>query len=81
MRGGCDVTNGDIWWWLWVLAGNWLLLGCNPGGTLGIYPSELPRNREGTRADGWTDDHRQDGHSSVSPEDRDTYTFSSSDGS
>ena len=55
-----------------VLAGNWLPLGYNPSGTLGICPSELPRNREGTRADRWTDDCRQDGHSSVSPEDRDT---------
>ena len=52
-----------------VLAGNWLQLGYNPGGTPGICPSKLPRSREGTRADGWMDDHRQDGHSSVSPED------------
>ena len=52
-----------------VLAGNWLPLGYNPGGTQGICPSKLPRSREGTRADGWMDDHRQDGHSLVSPED------------
>ena len=70
--GGCDITNGDIWWLLWVLAGNWLPLGCNPGGTPDIYPSELLRNREGTRANGWMDDHWPDGHSSVSPEDHDT---------
>ena len=53
-----------------VLAGNWLLLGYSPGGTPGICPSKLPRNREGTRADRRTDDRRQDGHWSVSPEDR-----------
>ena len=56
-----------------VLVGNWLPLGYNPGGTLGICPSELPRSREGTRVDGWTDGRQQDGHSSVSAEDRDTY--------
>ena len=56
-----------------VLVRNWLQLGCNPGGTPGICPSELLRSREGTRADGWTDDRQQDGHSSVSPEDRDIY--------
>ena len=55
-----------------ILAGNWLPPGYNPGGTLGICPSELPRNRERTRADRWTDDRRQDGHLSVTPEDRDT---------
>ena len=55
-----------------VLVGNWLPLGYNLGGTPGICPSKFPRNREGTRADGWTDDRRQDGHSSVSPENRDT---------
>ena len=55
-----------------VLVGKWLPLGSNPGGTPGICPSELLRNREGIRADGWTDDRRQDGHSSVSPEDHDT---------
>ena len=55
-----------------VLAGNWLWFGYNPGGTLGICPSKLLRNRGGTRADGWMDDRRQDGHSSVSLEDRDT---------
>ena len=56
-----------------VLAGNWLMLGCNPSGTPGICLSELPRSREGTRANGWMDDHRQDGHSSVSPEDCDIW--------
>ena len=56
-----------------VLAGNWLLLGYNPGGTPGICPSELPRNREGTRANGWTDDCQQDSHLLVSLEDRDIY--------
>ena len=40
-----------------VLAGNWLLLGCNPSGTPGICPSKLPRSREGTRADRWMDGH------------------------
>ena len=35
-----------------VLVGNWLLLGYNPSETSGICPSELPRSREGTRADG-----------------------------
>ena len=57
-----------------VLVGNWLLLGYNPCGIPGICPSELPKNREGTRAGRWTDDHRQDSHSSVSPEDRDICT-------
>ena len=52
-----------------VLVGNWLPLGYNSSGTPGICPSELLRSRGGTRADGWTDDHHQDGHSSVSPED------------
>ena len=55
-----------------VLVGNWLPLGYNPGGTPDICPSELPRSREGTRANGWTDDHHQDSHSSVSLEDCDT---------
>ena len=54
-----------------VLAGNWLPLGYNPGVTPGICPRELLRNREGTRADRRMDDCRQDGHSSVSPEDHD----------
>ena len=54
-----------------ILAGNWLPLGYNPNGTPGICQSELPRNREGTRANRRMDDHRQDGHSSVSPEDHD----------
>ena len=45
-----------------VLAGNWLPLGYNPSGTPGICPSELPGNREGTRADRWTDDCQQDSH-------------------
>ena len=64
------VTSGGGYGFL---VRNWLPLGCNPGGTPGICPSELLRSREGTRADGWTDDRRQDGHSSVSPEDRDIY--------
>ena len=55
-----------------VLARNWLLLGYNPSGTLGIFPSELPRNREGTRANEWTDDCRQYGRRD-GPEDRDIY--------
>ena len=54
-----------------VLVGNWLPLGYNPIGTLGICPSELPRSRERTRANGWMDDCQQDSHLSVSPEDHD----------
>ena len=64
------VTSGGGYW---VLVGNWLPLGYKPGGKLGSCPNELPRNREGTRTDRWMDDHQQDSHSSISPEDRDTY--------
>ena len=35
-----------------VLVGNWLPLGCNPGGTLGISPSGYP---EAERGQGLTD--------------------------
>ena len=69
-RGGCDVTNGDIWWYLLDLAGKlataWPRFRCKSR----HHPSGSLRPREGTRADRWMG---EDGHSSVSPEGRDIY--------
>ena len=52
--GGCDVTNGDIWWYLLDLAGKLATAWPRSRWNTGCRPSGSPRPREGTRADGWS---------------------------
>ena len=54
MWGGCDVINGDIWWYLWVFGGKLATTWLQSWWNTRYCPSGLLRTREGTRADGWS---------------------------
>ena len=72
---GCDITNSDIWWYLWDFGGKFptaqLQSQWNTRYCLGSLLSTL----EGTRTDGLTGDRQLDGYSSVSLKDRDIYNI------
>ena len=69
-RGGCDITYGDNWWWLQgfgrKLATTWLQSQWDTG----YLPKGVTVEQRGDKGRRM-DDHWQDSHLSVSPEDRD----------